>query len=108
VQALTGFSIDEIIRHGTAALYITATRETVLLSHAPYAGGEGRSVGQFSNVIEALTTLADGAVGYEDLHLPAHVVRSLLDRSLDVRPASATLRRWETRLAGANAPGFLR
>jgi Xaa-Pro aminopeptidase len=107
VQALTGLSIDEIIRHGTAALYLTATREVVLLTHVPRAAGGGRSPGQFPDAAEAIASLATGTIGYEDLHLPAGVVRSLLDRSLDVRPASAALRRWETRMAGASAPGFL-
>jgi Xaa-Pro aminopeptidase len=107
VQALTGFSIAEIVRHGTAALYLTAAGEVVLLSRVTRAGGGERPAGQFSSIIEALASLANGAVGYEDLHLAAGVVRSLRDRSVDVRPASAALRRWETRTAGANAPGFL-
>jgi Xaa-Pro aminopeptidase len=106
VQAMTGFSIDEIVRHGTAALYLTTTREIILLSRLPDATG-GRSLGPFPNIAEALDGLANGAIGYEDLHLPAGVLRSLQDRSLDMRPASALVRRWETRMAGATVPGFL-
>jgi Xaa-Pro aminopeptidase len=106
VQGLTGLSIDDIVRHGTAALYLRGDCEIVLLRLSPN-GGEERRLGRFVDVIDALSTLAKEPVGYEDLHLPFGTVQRLLDRSLEIRSASGVLRKWETRTAGANAPGFL-
>jgi Xaa-Pro aminopeptidase len=106
VQAFAGLPIVDAMRHGTAALYVRGGEEVVLLSPSPNSG-VGRRLDRFSDVVDALSNLAKGPIGYEDLHLPAGIVQRLLDRSLEIRPASGLLRRWETRTAGLNAPGFL-
>jgi hypothetical protein len=106
VQALTGLPVTDIVRDGTSALYLRGSGEVILLSLSRN-GGEDRRAERFSDVGHALTSLAAEGVGYEELNLSAGTVQRLLDRSLAIRPASGVLRRWETRMAGANVPGFL-
>ncbi|MDR7419071.1 MAG: M24 family metallopeptidase [Armatimonadota bacterium] len=106
VQAMTGLHVDDILQQHLSAVYLRGGQELILLSPSP-AGGNGARSERFSDVADALAHLVRDALGYEDLHLSAGTQQFLLDHSLDLRPASGVLRRWETRMAGANAPGFL-
>ncbi len=107
VQGLTGLSFREIARARAAVLYLRGEPEVILLAESSNLPFPAAAIARSGDLASAVAALASGRIGYEELHLSVGVLRSLNERYGRCVPASETVRRWEDRMAAANAPAFL-
>jgi Xaa-Pro aminopeptidase len=107
VQALTALSFQEIARARPAALHLRGEPDVIVLAESESLPVTAASIGRYADLPNAIVALASGRIGYEELHLSIGLLRFLSERYSDFAPASETVRRWEDRMAAANAPAFL-
>ncbi len=107
VQGLTGLALEDVTQFEAAAVFCRGADEVALITRSDKIPAEGRRPRRYPNIVEAVADVASDPLGYEELHLSSGIAQRLFEHQARPVPASAVLRRWEDRMAGANVAGFL-
>lgn len=102
VELFTGLSYEAITSHGVSCLYLAGKAQITVFAETPLLRSDFVPRGAGADLPEALALAlkpTDGLLGIEEPSIGIGLVEALKGAGLTVKPAIATLRKWQEALA---------